>query len=434
MAPFLFRLVGNRLVIKFGGDALATEERIIAAARFVVYLVKVLGYEVVVVVSAMGKTTDNDLALIGRVTTNPDRLLQAKLLRTGEDRSAAILALAINAADPDGKVHAVAPDTHKAGLLVTEDSGRMRIVRGRGIRPFERMLRRRGQIRTILVFSGFQGVTEEEDVVVLERGTSDLSARCFAEVFRAQACVLYKAYPGVAAVDPSIIGSPRYFGYMTPDLFLDLVETGVVMRNAVEAFRDSRVPLIVCQSPSINPAARDDFRRPGRRTVIAPSPPSRELEQALPAVAVLNIPRDVVFFQMPRVRPGSPPADRIYAAVGAVASLVEEHEMRGGLLLVVRKDVADLVHTTIKRVYHGLVFRRDNWAMLALADRRMAGARGYVERMRLAIKRGGARVLGGWSTGHKVVRLVALEELRGAAQALADEFGLREKRKPREAR
>lgn len=417
------RVVENRIVVKFGGDALATVERVIAAARFVVYLTKVLGYEVIAVVSAMADTTDDDLALIAKVSVDPLAKLKAKLLRTGEDRAAALLAMAIEAVDPE--VHAEAPDTHQAGLLVTEDSGRTRIVGGSGILPFERRLRFSGGQRTVLVFSGFQGVTEERDVVTLDRGSSDLSAVCFAVVFRASLCLLCKAFSGVAVVDPRVVEGMRvkFFHFLTCDAYLDLVTTGVVMANAVEAARDHGVPIFVCRSPSIDWSARDDFRN-GKGTLIAAARPSRELEKALPAVAVLNIPRNAVFLQMPGVSAGSPQANRIYRAVGAVVSLLEEREFERGLLFVVGKDDAARAESAIRRVYRGKVIRRDDWAMLTLADRRMIYARGYVSRFRDALGRARVQIIAGWSAGHQIIRIVPRSDLKKAAGALGKEFDL----------
>ena len=192
------------LVLKFGGASLATPARIRRAARRVSWL-RAKGHDVVVVASAIGHTTDRLLALAGRTrntsdtrsTGHDERQLARetdRILATGEDLAAALLAAAITAAGH----HARSLRGGEAGLLATGDFGAGELL-DLALSPILDLLR----AQVVPVVSGFQAIrVHDGETITLGRGTSDLTAIFLAAKLRAAECHLIKDVDGVYDSDP----------------------------------------------------------------------------------------------------------------------------------------------------------------------------------------------------------------------------------------
>ena len=175
------------VVQKYGGTSVANAERIRAVAQRVSAR-KLAGNDLVVVVSAMGHTTDELIALARQVARDPVDREMDHLLATGEQVSASLAAMALI----DQGCPAVSLTAGQAGIRTTGLYSRARIA---DINP-ERILRELGEGRVPIV-TGFQGITDDFDVTTLGRGGSDTSAVALAAALRADRCELYTDDEGI---------------------------------------------------------------------------------------------------------------------------------------------------------------------------------------------------------------------------------------------
>src|SRR5215204_7819558 len=183
------------VVQKYGGSSVATAQHIKAVAERV-SRARGSGLDLVVVVSAMGKTTDRLLRLAGEVSRDPSPREIDQLLATGEEQSVALLAMALH----DRDVLAVSLTGPQAGMTVTGRYGSGVISE---IRP-ERIhkLLKEGQV---VIVAGFQGLNSLGDVMTLGRGGSDTTAVALAAAVKAERCEIYTDVEGVYTADPRIV-------------------------------------------------------------------------------------------------------------------------------------------------------------------------------------------------------------------------------------
>lgn len=229
------------VVQKFGGSSVADAESIRRVARRIVDTYN-QGNQVVVIVSAMGDTTDDLIDLARSVTPRPRAREMDILLTAGERISMALLAMAIS----DLGVPANAFTGQQAGLLTNEIYGKASIV---GVVPerIARTIREGG----IAVIAGFQGVnTDSDDVTTLGRGGSDTTAVAFAAALRADYCEIFSDVDGVFTADPRIAPTAHKQPALTYEETLELAAHGtkILHLRAVEYARRYRVPLHVRSS------------------------------------------------------------------------------------------------------------------------------------------------------------------------------------------
>lgn len=228
------------LVQKYGGSSVATVDHMKNVARRVVARHRA-GDAVVVVVSAMGKTTDGLIALSDEIAPRPERRELDMLLHSGEIKSAALLAMAITEAG----VRAVAFTGQQAGMRTDALHTQARIRAVDGARVLEEL--RAGRI---VVVAGFQGVTENLEITTLGRGGSDTSAVAMAVGINADACEILTDVDGVYTADPRIVDKPRKLAWCSYDEMLELAILGakVLHSRSVEIARRFDVPLVVATS------------------------------------------------------------------------------------------------------------------------------------------------------------------------------------------
>lgn len=229
------------VVQKFGGSSVADAESIRRVARRIA-AAKKAGNDVVVIVSAMGDTTDDLIDLANEVSDAPPAREMDILLTAGERISMALLAMAVN----DLGIEAHAYTGQQAGLKTDNKYGAASIV---GVIP-ERIVRtlRDG---AVAIVAGFQGVNvETNDVTTLGRGGSDTTAVAFAAALHADACEIYTDVDGVFSADPRIVPAARQIKVMTYEETLELAAHGakVLHLRAVEFARRYKVPLHVRSS------------------------------------------------------------------------------------------------------------------------------------------------------------------------------------------
>ncbi len=204
------------IVQKFGGTSVADPDRMRAVAEHVAFT-KRHGNDVVVVVSAMGKTTDNLIALAAQVSnTRPGREMDM-LLTTGERMSAALVCMALY----DLGVEAISFTGSQVGIITDTVHGKAKILEVKGDRVREALAQGK-----ICVIAGFQGVSTEKEITTLGRGASDLTASALAKALNADACEIYTDVTGVFTADPRIVPQARKLTHVHFDEMLEMAGAG----------------------------------------------------------------------------------------------------------------------------------------------------------------------------------------------------------------
>lgn len=228
------------IVQKYGGSSVADAEKIKNAARRIA-ATRDEGNEVVVAVSAMGKTTDNLVSLAYQVNEHPDDRELDALLSTGELVSSTLLAMALAAMG----YQAISLSGAQAGIRTTASHRRARIL---NIEP--RRIFRELEKGNIVIVAGFQGITEEMDVTTLGRGASDTTAVALAASLKAEVCQIYTDVEGVYTADPRIVPEAQPLEEIGYEEMLELASHGarVMHGRAVELGELYEVPIQVSSS------------------------------------------------------------------------------------------------------------------------------------------------------------------------------------------
>jgi aspartate kinase len=228
------------VVMKFGGTSVADAERLKRAAARIVAR-REAGAQVVGVLSARGKTTDELIAMAEEVSASPDRREMDMLLSTGERISCALCAMAIH----DMGHRAISLTGSQAGIVTDEWHTQARIIDVRVDRVREALAEDH-----IVLVAGFQGVsTASADVTTLGRGGSDTTAVAVAAALGAQECEIYTDVAGVFSADPSVVPEARKLDYVAFEEMLELSWSGagVLQSRSVEYARKHGVR-IHCRS------------------------------------------------------------------------------------------------------------------------------------------------------------------------------------------
>ncbi len=249
------------IVQKYGGSSVGSVERIQAVAQRVCETAK--DHQVVVVVSAMGKTTDGLVSLAQQISKTPNRREMDMLLSTGEQVSIALLSMALQELGQP----AISLTGAQVGIVTEAEHTRARIL---NIQT-ERMERHLSEGK-VLVVAGFQGISSQDnlEITTLGRGGSDTSAVALAAALKADLCEIYTDVPGILTTDPRLVPNAQLMTEITCDEMLELASLGakVLHPRAVEIARNYGVPLVVRSSWTDDPGTK----------VIAPQPQPRPLE------------------------------------------------------------------------------------------------------------------------------------------------------------
>jgi aspartate kinase len=224
----------NVVVQKFGGSSVADVEKVRKVAERVA-AARRDGRRVCVVVSAMGKTTDELLALAKRISPSPARRELDMLLTAGERISMALLAMALE----DLGVPAVSFTGSQAGILTDDMHASARIVEVRPVRVWEELDRGR-----VVIVAGFQGVSPRKEVTTLGRGGSDTTAVALAASLGAD-CEIYSDVDGVYTADPRVVAGPRRLDEISYEEMQELARAGAKVLNAeaVEFAREKGIAI-----------------------------------------------------------------------------------------------------------------------------------------------------------------------------------------------
>ena len=233
------------IVQKYGGSSVADAEKIKNVARRLAQT-RDAGNQVVVVVSAMGDTTDELIKLAYQVSERPDKREMDVLLSTGEVVSSTLLAMTLHGMG----CPAISLSGAQAGIRTDTAYSRARIMQ---IDP--KRLVRELEKGNIVIVAGFQGITDEMDVTTLGRGGSDTTAVALAASLGAEECQIYTDVEGVHAADPRLVPEARKLGEISYDEMLEMASYGarVMHPRAVELGELFNVPIMVASSFTQNP-------------------------------------------------------------------------------------------------------------------------------------------------------------------------------------
>ncbi|MFQ5925449.1 MAG: aspartate kinase, partial [Dehalococcoidia bacterium] len=233
------------IVQKYGGSSLADAERIKNVARRVA-TTKEKGNYVVVVASAMGKTTDELIGLAHQVTEQPDERELDVLLSTGETVSSTLLAMALKSLGHK----AISLSGAQAGIWTDAVYSRARILTVEG----HRIIKELGE-GNIVIVAGFQGITRDMDITTLGRGGSDTTAVAMAATLGATRCEIYTEVEGVYTADPRFVPEGRKLEEIGYEEMLELASHGakVLHPRAVELGELYNIPILVASSFSEAP-------------------------------------------------------------------------------------------------------------------------------------------------------------------------------------
>ena len=228
------------IVKKFGGSSVANKERIFNVAKRCIEDYRA-GHDVVVVLSAMGDTTDDLIALANTINPNAKKRELDMLLTTGEQVSVSLMAMAMQALD----VPAVSLNAFQVMMHSTSRYGNARFKRV----DTERIMHELDS-RKIVIVTGFQGVNKYDDITTLGRGGSDTTAVALAAVLHADKCEIYTDVDGVFTADPRVVKTAKKLDAVTYDEMLELASLGakVLHNRSVEMAKKYSVKMEVRSS------------------------------------------------------------------------------------------------------------------------------------------------------------------------------------------
>lgn len=230
-----------RIVLKYGGSSVATTEKIQQIADYLIELKKEYK-EIVVVASAMGKTTDGLIKLAKEITPNPNQRELDSLMSIGEQQTVALMAMALTAKGQK----ALSLTGYQAGIKTAGVHTKNKIQNISS----ERIERHLAEGNIVLV-TGFQGINEAGDITTLGRGGSDTSAVALAVALKCE-CRIYTDVEGIYSVDPRVYPEAKFLDKISYEEMMEMANlgAGVMETRAVELGKKYNIPIFVGKSLS----------------------------------------------------------------------------------------------------------------------------------------------------------------------------------------
>lgn len=230
-----------RIVLKYGGSSVATIEKIQQIADYLIELKKEYK-EIVVVASAMGKTTDGLIKLAKEITSNPNQRELDSLMSIGEQQTVALMAMALTAKGQK----AISLTGYQAGIKTAGVHTKNKIQNISS----ERIERHLAEGNIVLV-TGFQGINEAGDITTLGRGGSDTSAVALAVALKCE-CRIYTDVEGIYSVDPRVYPEAKFLDKISYEEMMEMANlgAGVMETRAVELGKKYNIPIFVGKSLS----------------------------------------------------------------------------------------------------------------------------------------------------------------------------------------
>jgi aspartate kinase len=408
------KVPADTAVLKFGGSSVADAEKIRAIAAKVAERCAA-GEKLVVVVSAMGKTTNQLIELAGTVSPNSGRYKREMdmLLATGEQVSAALMAMALR----DCGINALSLNAFQIGMITTETHSSARI-RDIDSQRLASELEQRG----VVVVTGFQGITAYGEVTTLGRGGSDTSAIAIAAALNCP-CEIYSDVAGVYTCDPRIVPQAKKLDYITYEEMLEMASSGakVLHSRGVEIADKQEVEVYCGKTFSDERGTRVVKKLPEwlEQPVVTGVAAADQIK-----VSLRRLPEDVSLYT------------RIFRGLAAhyinldMITIVSDEGGAAMTFSVVSGDM-DQLQPALNEALADV----DGWSMDTDADVTKVSAigvgmqseSGVAGRFFGALERAGVSVLGTSTSEIKIAVLVPRGQRDAAINALMDEFGLKEK-------
>lgn len=210
------------IVQKYGGSSLATPAHIKQVAKLIAQRLKT-GVKLCVVVSAMGKNTNQLLGLAHEISKNPVRRELDMLLSCGERASMALLAMALH----ELGIPSMSLTGSQSGIITDDVHSGAKIIEVRPTRVLEGL-----EQGKVVIVAGFQGVSQNKEITTLGRGGSDTTAVALAAALKAEACEIYSDVAGVYSADPRIVPDAKHIELLSHDEMLELASSGAKVLNA----------------------------------------------------------------------------------------------------------------------------------------------------------------------------------------------------------
>ena len=237
------------IVQKYGGSSVSDVDKLKKIAK-IIAAVKAQEFDVVVVVSAMGKTTNQLIEMAKSISANPPKREMDMLLSTGERTTMALLCIALQ----EEGIDSVSLTGSQAGIITNDKHNDARVIEVRPIRVQDEVDKGK-----VVVIGGFQGVSYKRDITTLGRGGSDTSAVALAAALEAERCEIYSDVDGVYTSDPNMIKDAKHLPELSYQQIQEMSEAGAKVLNAqaVQFAKEAKIALY----------ARSTFS-PGKETII----------------------------------------------------------------------------------------------------------------------------------------------------------------------
>ena len=407
------QIVAGLIVQKYGGSSLATADLIKSAARRIAG-VHDSGTRIVGVVSAMGDTTDNLLALARQVTPEPSDRELALLWSTGEVVTASLMTMALHAMGYD----ATALTGFQAGIRTNPVHTKAQILDVDTSR-IERELER----GAIAIVAGFQGWTEDMDITVLGRGASDTTAVALAVALHADRCEILKDVDGVFSADPRLVPAARKLDAISYEEILELARAGsqVLHPRAAELGGTYGMPIVV----------RSSFHEAPGTTILRGEAMPLEGRERVRAIAHDTDVGRITIAGVPD-RPGIAyaifrPLEEAAINVDVIVQNVSHENVTDISFTVARNDLGKavrLVEPVARDMGAREVSSADNLAKISIVGSGLAANPGYAARMFGALAHEGINIVSITTSEIRITCLIDEAQVARAARALHRAFRL----------
>ena len=403
------------VVQKFGGSSVATVERIKKIAGRVVAAHKA-GANIVVVVSALGDTTDELIELAYKVNPNPKEREMDMLMSTGEQVSVSLLAMAIHKLGKE----AISLTGAQVGIATDAVHTKARIVDISTARIKEELKKNR-----IVIVAGFQGISPGSDITTLGRGGSDLTAVALARALGADVCEIYTDVLGIYTADPRIVRKAQKISVISYDEMLELASLGaqVMQVRSIEVAKKFDIPMHVRSSFSTAEGTRITKE-------------VKKMEGVLVSGVALNTNEAKITICDVPDKPGL--AARIFQGIADaninIDMIVQNISRTGFTDISFTVEIADLnkatkvIKSLVSRIKAGGVLQDQNIAKISIVGVGMRSHSGVAAKMFASLAKAKINIEMISTSEIKVSCVIRKDKGRQALRMLHKEFGLEKKR------
>ncbi len=399
-----------RAVLKFGGSSVATIEKIQAVSDFILKLKKEYN-EIIVVASAMGKTTDALIKLAKEITENPNQRELDSLLSTGEQQTVSLLSMALNSKGQK----AVSLTGYQANIHTTGVHTKSKI-KNIETEKIEKYLKD----GNIVIVAGFQGINEWGDITTLGRGGSDTSAVALAASLNC-VCRIYTDVEGIYSIDPRVYPNAKFLDKISYEEMMEMANlgAGVMETRAVELGKKFNIPIFVGKTLS----------ETGGTYIMEKN---AALEEKL--VTGISITKEIIVTNISNIKYSAEKVADVFTAInscGLNINMISQNITKEGTVEISfscqlsEKYLLDQVIEKIKTMFAEAVAEyRDNLGMISVVGVGMINNSGIAGRFFSALSRAGVNFYQVTTSEISISCSVERENIQKAVQAAAEEFCL----------